>query len=86
MKTFVTDATGIVADNLMQTHKLEKGQVHRHETTQRIYVIDRFVWIGESDTWGVLHYDVENADEGFVRSVTNFCGNMINGKPRFVEI
>lgn len=64
------------------------GRTFLHTRRQVRYRTIGFAWMGDVDMWGVLHLAVDEKAHGstiFVRSIANFKGRHLDGKPRFSE-
>ncbi len=57
----------------------------RHLGNGHTYTVVGFVWLGDTDEWGIKHKRNGSLVE-CVRSVSNFFGNRGNGQKRFEHI
>lgn len=64
------------------------GRLFRHNGNGKLYLVSGFSWIGDTDEWGVDHFEKGLGGQAVscVRSYKNFCGKLENGKPRFTEM
>lgn len=73
------DASGKAPDfNLVGTR-------WRHYRTDLIYKITGFTWNGDDDLW-MIHHRHAGAPYPYVRSISNFFGEICEGVPRFTKV
>ena len=61
------------------------GRKYMHSRTHRLFTVNHFVWMGNTDEWGVAH-SRSGTETMFVRSLINFNGNHEDGTRRFIQI
>ena len=75
-----------MTDNCPDDSKYLINISYKHTRNGKRYMATGFVWMGDLDLWGVVHHAVDDKDgTQFVRSIANFKGKHLDGKPRFTD-
>lgn len=75
-----------ITGNSPDAHRYLLRSTHLHTRTGKRFTPIGFAWMGDIDQWGVLHHE-EGRPDGtlFIRSISNFRGNHLDGTPRFSD-